>query len=124
MTPRLVLSDEKGNIFVHPTLKMLGFDGRDLSLPSEKEVIALPKDSTLFYMPGHRAFGWDDKQETLFSVEDFQNKAVFPVSAFLVPGFSRLYLPAAKKDQFKGYPSFVALYRARMAKRKVLCLCR
>ena len=97
MTPRLVLSDEKGNIFVHPTLKMLGFDGRDLSLPSEKEVIALPKDSTLFYMPGHRAFGWDDKQETLFSVEDFQNKAVFPVSAFLVPGFSRLYLPAAQK---------------------------
>lgn len=97
MAPRLVLSDEKGNIFVHPTLKMLGFDGRNFSLPSEKEVIVLPKDSALFYMPGHRVFGWDQEQGALFFVEEFQNKTVFPVSAFPVPGFARLYLPAVQK---------------------------
>jgi pyruvate-formate lyase-activating enzyme len=101
MIPRLVLSDKKGRIFVHPTLSMLGFDGRDFCLPSEKDVILLPKDSLLFYMPGHVAFGWDKRQETKVSVEKFHGEVVFAVSAFLIPGFTRLYLPSAKKIDSK-----------------------
>ena len=97
MVPQLVLSDKNGNIYVHPTLKMLGSDGRNFCLPQNNETIPLPKDSSFFYMPGHAACGWDEKGRAFVVVKEFQGKEVYPVSAFMVPGFVRLYLPAARK---------------------------
>ncbi len=99
MLPRLVLADDRGNIYVHPTLKMSGSDGRDLRLPRNNETIPLPKGSSFFYMPEHAAYGWDEKERAFVAVKEFQGKAVYPVSAFMVPGFVRLYLPAARKSR-------------------------
>lgn len=97
MKPNLVLSDSKGHIFVHPTYKMLGADTKDFHLPLPCELIALPKGSTLFFMPAHAGIGWDEERQSFISVEEFQGKKVFAVSAFMIPGFTRLYLPAARK---------------------------
>jgi pyruvate-formate lyase-activating enzyme len=95
--PNLVISDCKGRIYVHPTLKMLGSSGGKLFLPNNKEIIALPKGSTLFYMPAYLPIGYDLESGDEVIVSEFNNKKVFPVSAFLIPGYTRIFLPAAKK---------------------------
>lgn len=97
MNAKLILSDNKGNIFIHPTLKLLGFDGVDFRRPAAEEFITLPKGSTLFFMPHHAAVGFDDASQSPVFVEEFNGRPVFAVSAFMVPAFTRLYLPAAIK---------------------------
>ena len=97
MIPKLILSDAAGNIFVHPTYCMAGCNGRDLCQLSTSELQALPSGSTLFYLPGHAAIGWDEGGEEFVSLEKLHGRRVFPVSAFVIPGFTRTYLPAAKK---------------------------
>jgi pyruvate-formate lyase-activating enzyme len=48
-------------------------------------------------MPGHVAIGWDDVFGEAAAVTTFEGRSVYPVAAFCVPGFTRLYWPAAKK---------------------------
>lgn len=97
MVPRLILSDSKGRLYTHPDLKAPGFNGVSLCLPRPDEWIPLPQGSRLFYMPGHAAAGWDDQAKDFVYVKEGQGRRFFPVSAFMVPGFTRAYLPAAKK---------------------------
>lgn len=97
MIPRLVLSDKKGNIFVHPTLKMMGKDLRGYVALAPQEVIALPRDSAIFYMPGRVAVGWDEGRKMPVPVSRWLDREVFPAGALMIPGFTRLYLPAAEK---------------------------
>lgn len=101
MIPRLVLSNEKGDIFVHPTLRMAAFDGCNLVSLCVGELIPLPKGSTLFFMPGYRAIGFDDSLKNFFFLGKFKGARVFPVAAFVVPGFTRIHLPAAEKKDLK-----------------------
>ncbi|MDD5005308.1 MAG: radical SAM protein [Candidatus Omnitrophica bacterium] len=95
--PNLVLSDKRGRIFVHPGLKMLGFSNNKAQLPLRQELIAMPCGSTLFYMPGHLAMGYERETDCEVFVSEYKGERVFPVSAFLIPGYTRLFLPAAKK---------------------------
>lgn len=97
MSAQLILSDACGNIFVHPKLKLLGFDGVSNHCPSSEELISLPQGSTLFLMPHHNAYGFDEKSGEEVCVEEFGGGKVFAVSAFIIPGYTRLYLPAALK---------------------------
>jgi pyruvate-formate lyase-activating enzyme len=97
MRPYLVLADRQGHIFTHPRLKMLGSSAGFFSLPMDKELVPLPEGSSFFFMPGHLAFGWDDAFGEAVAVATFQGQDVYPVAAFCVPGFTRLYWPAAKK---------------------------
>lgn len=95
--PRLVLSDEKGKIYVHPELLMLGSNAASHRLLLRREIVGLPKASTLFFMPGHVAVGYDDANKCEVMVSEYAGKKVFPVAAFPIPGYTRLLLPAAKK---------------------------
>lgn len=97
MPPYLVLSDSQGHIFTHPRLKMLGSSAGFFSLPIDKELVPLPEGSSFFFMPGHLAFGWDDAFGEAVAVATLEGRDVYPVAAFCVPGFTRLYWPAAKK---------------------------
>ena len=97
MTPQTVLSDEKGNIFAHPKLKMMVSSGGDYRLPQPRELITLPRGSRIFYMPAHQAVGWDEDSRCPVCIENFQGESVFPVAAHPVPGYVRLHLPAAQK---------------------------
>ncbi len=99
MIPKLILSDSKGNIYVHPTLKMAAGSAKGFVLPEAGSFLPLPKGSTFLYMPFHAAVGWDEASKTLVRVEEFGTTRAFPVSAFLIPGFTRTYLPAAIKSE-------------------------
>jgi len=96
-TPNLVLSDIKGKIFVHPYLKMMCCAADTIQTPSKDELIPLPRGSTLFYMPGHIPIGYDISENYPAPISEYKGRKVFAVSAFLIPGYTRLFLPAAKK---------------------------
>jgi pyruvate-formate lyase-activating enzyme len=95
--PNLILSDSKGKLFVHPDLKMLGFSGDKAVLPEQVELIRMPVGSIIFLMPGHAPVGYDTKDDCEAVINRYNGKQVFPVSAFLIPGYTRLLLPAARK---------------------------
>jgi len=95
--PNLVMSDSKGRIYVHPSLKMLGSCNNLLRLPQKEEMIAMPRASTLFYMPGRIPVGYDTESGCQSLVSKYEGEKVFPVSAFLIPGYTRLLLPAARQ---------------------------
>lgn len=97
MKSSLVYADEKGKIFNLPELKMLAFSGRDFRLPEKRELRQLPVGSNLFFMPGHSAFAYHPGTDELVNVEGYLGKKVFPVAAFLIPGYTRLLHPAAVK---------------------------
>ncbi|MFC1646134.1 radical SAM protein [Candidatus Omnitrophota bacterium] len=94
---KLVLSDNKGKLYVHPKLKMLG-SSRDIArLPTREEMIPMPKGSTFFFMPGYIPIGYDIENSCEVLIKEYMGKQMFPVSAFIIPGHTRLLLPAAKK---------------------------
>jgi pyruvate-formate lyase-activating enzyme len=95
--PNLVLSNKKGGLMVHPRLKMMGRDAQGFVRLRPEEVIALPWGSTFYYLPARTAVGWDEDSCAPARVAEFGGEEVFPVAAFMVPGFTRLYLPAAQK---------------------------
>lgn len=90
--PSLVYASEKGEIFDHPTLKMAVGSGVYDFLPYETELIKLPKTSRLYFMPNTRPLAYD---ESVANLRQFDGG--YAVSAFLAPGFLRLFLPAYKK---------------------------
>ncbi len=55
--PRLLAADEQGRIYDHPELFMLCRRGSEWSLPRPDELIPLPDESELFFLPGRRAVG-------------------------------------------------------------------
>jgi len=98
--PNLLVADERGRLYEHPFLKMMGFDGNAFVPINAKDVIKLPPYSKLFYIPHSRPVGFDVKHGTMTVLEDFfisGKMRIKPnaVSAFLSPGHVRLYLPAA-----------------------------
>ncbi len=95
--PRMVFCDAKGDVFVHPSLKALGFDGQGFILPAQEEWIPLPAGSSFFYLPGHHAFGFDPLAGKAAVLEEMQGRGAYPAAGFMVPGYTRLYLPAARK---------------------------
>jgi hypothetical protein len=76
---------------------MLGSYGGITRLPLKQEFISLPKGSTFFFMPGHSPLGYDPVNKCEVLIHNYMDRQVFPVSAFLIPGYTRLLLPAAKK---------------------------
>lgn len=93
------MADERGRIYEHPHLKMVGFDGNAFVPIKVKDVIRLPRFSKLFYIPGSRPVGFDPKKGNITQVEELRmarGVKIRPnaVSAFLSPGHVRLYLPA------------------------------
>lgn len=95
--PNLVMSDSKGRIYVHPYLKMIGSSGDIFRMPLENELISLPSGSAIFYMPGSICVGFDLKNNCEVFISRYFDNPVYPVSAFLIPGYTRLLLPAARK---------------------------
>ena len=103
-TPFLLFSDEKGRIFNHPNLRMLGKSADILTVPKKDELIPSPKGSSIFYMPAHLLYGYNKQKNAIEELEFFEEKRIFPVSAFLIPAYTRLLLPAAKKIDKKVLP--------------------
>jgi len=78
--PRMVYADQRGRIFDHGALGMTARRGDVFFHPGPDELIALPKDSELFLLPGRRAMGWDTDRR----MEVVQEQTA--VAAFVSPG--------------------------------------
>ena len=100
----LALSNKNGDIFEIVGYRLSGGLGDGYKIPSQKEIISLPPYSQIFYLDGA-------SQVVLKGVGKFSvlNKSIFrkklyPVSAFLPPGYLRLYFPAYKKSSKRNLP--------------------
>ena len=91
-TPRLLVADERGDIYDHPELYMLVRRGRELGLPRPDEVTPLPPESELFLLPGRRAVGLSPETG---QVEALNENAV---AAFVCPGYTLSGLAAYVSD--------------------------
>lgn len=89
---KLIFSDSKGRIFVHPGLEATGMKaGMPFSL-SEGEFVKLPPASRLFMLPDRNPVGYDALKSAFVSLDDS-----FAVAAFISPGFTTTYSASYKE---------------------------
>jgi pyruvate-formate lyase-activating enzyme len=103
--PYLLFADKDGNIYDHPDLLMAGMSYDECVCPSPEELVSLPFNSKLFFLPETKPVGYDplaDEYVVLDTIEiEGEEVECFAVSVFLTPGYARLYLPAADYAQKK-----------------------
>jgi len=78
---------------VHPRLRMVCGSG-NLFIPQPVELINIPKDTKLFYLPGRNPVGFDPVTKRFEVLTAFKGKDALAVSAFLPPAYLRLQHPA------------------------------
>jgi pyruvate-formate lyase-activating enzyme len=88
--------NEKGELFEHPRIGMVGRSGDKWLVPEEKEMIPLPRGSSIIRIPGYIPVGLGENQNiTCFDSDPFSPKQkVYAVGALLPQGFTRSLLPA------------------------------
>ncbi len=92
--PWFVVSDGCGKLFEIPGLFAIGKQGHTPILPDLQDWIPLPKGSLLLELPDRVPIGYDPKEKTFIPLPEYQEKKVWPASAFLVPGYTQLYYTA------------------------------
>lgn len=102
---KLLFADDKGNIYDHPYLEMVGFLQYKPTFVESEDLILLPKYSKIFYLPGATPIGYNPETKEFEKLEKFKigKKEINcnAVSAFIRPGFARLFLPAADYSKLK-----------------------
>ena len=84
--PRLLYSDEAGVIRDHPHLLAVGERGAAPLALAAGPLLALPRGSDLFYLPGRAPLAWDPRSQTPVVFErDEEGRSVHAVAAFLAP---------------------------------------
>jgi wyosine [tRNA(Phe)-imidazoG37] synthetase (radical SAM superfamily) len=89
VTPFVLYSDGKGNIFEDESLYALGRSGWDAFPVSDDSWIPLPEGGNLYELPGRRAIGMDVEDGSLRLCEKG-----WAVAAFIPPAHTGLYLAA------------------------------
>ncbi|HDD45078.1 MAG TPA: radical SAM protein [Candidatus Desulfofervidus auxilii] len=100
--PYLVYADDKGRIYNHPYLKVLGKSGEQIVIPEPKDFIPLPEGSKLFFLPKCPPLGYDEKRGHIYLIENLpfsKWKPCHGVAAFMSPGYLRTLLPAVDYSQ-------------------------
>jgi len=106
--PRLLFADYEGNIYEHPELLMTGMSFNECVIPAPDEIVELPPYSKLFFLPDTKPIGYDPLEDEFVVLDEIDIEGdrikCFGVSAFMKPGFARLYLPGVdysnKKEDF------------------------
>ncbi len=96
LRPHLVVADAEGNIYDHPDLLMVCRTGKQWGLPRPDELMPLPPESELFYLPKRRAVGLNEETGEMEVLEDLA------VAAFAAPAHTLTAHPAYDTD--KGAP--------------------
>lgn len=100
---RAVVADANGNIFDHPELALLAWDGDAWRQPLPDELITLPKGSDLFVLPQRRPYAVDLATDEPVEVEGDETTGILQaVAAFVAPAYLRLLHPAY--DTIEGAP--------------------
>ena len=110
MKPFLVFSDIEGNIYSHPSLRMLATSWSDAYIPNESELVLKDSSMTMFLMPGRHPVGYNIDTGQCEIVEEFEGKEVFALAAFLPPSYLRLASPAyfINEEQTLPYSAYTA----------------
>ncbi len=90
--PHLVMADGNGNIYDHPDLLMVCRRGNQWGLPRPDELMPLPPESELFFLPGRHAVGLDPESGRTEVLEDLA------VAAFAAPAHTLTAHPAYDSD--------------------------
>jgi wyosine [tRNA(Phe)-imidazoG37] synthetase (radical SAM superfamily) len=91
--PVLLVADEAGEVFDYPKYIAGGMAGGDFAPLKPSDLVPLPRGSRLFYVSKGLPVGFTKKGSPV--VID----GVYPVSAFLPPGYTRTYFPAYEEVQ-------------------------
>ena len=97
-----LFADQDNQIYDHPILEFSGRLGRNFIKIPENKCIPLPDGSQIFSFPGRLPIGWEKKSNKFILMPDTSelfetSKPVQAVTAFLPPGYLRLYLPAYER---------------------------
>jgi len=92
--PYLLLSDARGKIHTHPSLRMAVWTGENFRLPHKQELIGLPQGSSLFYLKHRAPVGFNRETNGFETITHYRSKEAHAVSCFLIPAYLRLYHPA------------------------------
>lgn len=99
----MVFADERGEIFNHPFLEMMGQEALAPFRVESRDLVPLPEGAKLFTMPGYLPVGWNSaghEKAVLGEAEwDGRIRRVQAVSAFMPPGFTRTFLPAVEQSE-------------------------
>ncbi|HNV85929.1 MAG TPA: radical SAM protein [Candidatus Omnitrophota bacterium] len=99
--PNMVFADERGEIFNHPSLEMMGQEALSHFRMESGDWIPLPEGTKFFTMPGHFPAGWDASTggKIVLREAEWEGKVrgIQAVSAFMSPGFTRTFLPAVER---------------------------
>jgi wyosine [tRNA(Phe)-imidazoG37] synthetase (radical SAM superfamily) len=102
--PMMAIADADGQVYQHPELEMLGWDGECWRPLEDDEIIPLPDGSDLFTLPGRLPAGLDREADQVVVVDE---PGVTAVSCFLAPAYLRTLLPAYQTlDDAPGLPLF------------------
>lgn len=99
--PNMLYADRQGNIYDHPYLKMTVRSENFNFVPYEIELIELPPCSRLFFVPDTNPIAYNPDTA---GMETFTGG--YAVSAFLDPGYLRLFLPSYVKNSDKILPLY------------------
>ena len=94
MSPYILYSDGKGNIFEDETLYVTGRSGWDAFSVPDGDWIELPDGGSLYELPGRRGIGIDVRTGEM----RLCNKG-FAVAAFIPPAYTGLYLAAYETEK-------------------------
>ena len=89
--PKMAFADADGQVYEHPELEMIGWDGECWRPLEPEEIIPLPDGSDLFTLPGRLPAGFDPVSKEVVVVDEASLTAV---SCFLAPAYLRTLLPA------------------------------
>ncbi|WP_147822184.1 radical SAM protein [Salidesulfovibrio onnuriiensis] len=90
--PRLLFSDEQGQIYDHPDLLLMVRRGSEFGLPRPDEIMPLPEESEFFMLPGRHAVGYNEKAGQVEVMEELA------VAAFACPGHTVTGVSAYESD--------------------------
>jgi pyruvate-formate lyase-activating enzyme len=93
-SPLLVVSDDHGNMFEIPHLRMAGMALNELRLPAADQCIPLPHGSNLFMLPGRSAVGYDSAAGRYVTLEHYRGLKVSAAAAFMAPAYVQFLRPA------------------------------
>ena len=94
----LIVCDEKGKIFEIKELLMTGSSNGVPRVPHKEELIPLSFGSDFFALPGRTALGFDPGTNRFVEITEYAGKRVFPVAAFMAPGYLQLLSVSYKRD--------------------------
>jgi len=94
----MLYADTEGRVYDHPYYRMAGLLGSAPVVLTEKDLVAMPEFSKLFYIPDCPPIGLDpitgEYKIVPEVVVDGRVKKCYAVAAFLEPGMVRSHLPA------------------------------